>query len=218
LKGRGKAMRCKQVELLLAEYYENSLDPDDKKRMELHLAECETCRLRLKEIEETFRLLTKDSVPPPEENFWTNFLPQVRSRIEAEDKPRFTPFPKPRLAFALMSVLVAVTLSFFLFNVDKKNLAEFQAEPVMETIFTESELSSYSDQLAEILSSQGDESLPIEVFLSNEEREDLELTEKLLDEDYLSQRNLNSMLDELNLRELKQLEEDIKDLQIGDIL
>ena len=81
-----------------------------------------------------------------------------------------------------------------------------------------SKLGTYADQLAEILSSQEDQSLPLETFLSSGGRGDMELTEKILDEDYLSQRNLNSILNELNLEELKRLEESIKTLQIGDIL
>jgi len=218
LKGRGKGMKCKEIELLLAEYYENSLDPDERKRVEQHLTECESCRLKQKEIEQTYQLLEKESVSQPEESFWTNFLPQVRSRIEAEEKPRLTLFPKPRLAFALISAVVVVALSFFLFTPDKKNLEKLRTESMVETTLPESDLSSYADQLAEILSSQEDQSLPLETFLSSGGRGDMELTEKILDEDYLSQRNLNSILNELSLEELKRLEESIKTLQIGDIL
>ncbi|KPL01275.1 MAG: hypothetical protein AMJ91_00510 [candidate division Zixibacteria bacterium SM23_73_3] len=211
-------MKCKEIELLLAEYYENSLDPDERKRVEQHLTECESCRLKQKEIEQTYQLLEKESVSQPEESFWTNFLPQVRSRIEAEEKPRLTLFPKPRLAFALISAVVVVALSFFLFTPDKKNLEKLRTESMVETTLPESDLSSYADQLAEILSSQEDQSLPLETFLSSGGRGDMELTEKILDEDYLSQRNLNSILNELSLEELKRLEESIKTLQIGDIL
>lgn len=218
MKGRGKGMKCKEIELLLAEYYENSLDPDERKRVEQHLTECESCRLKQKEIEQTYQLLEKESVSQPEESFWTNFLPQVRSRIEAEEKPRLTLFPKPRLAFALISAVVVVALSFFLFTPDKKNLEKLRTESMVETTLPESDLSSYADQLAEILSSQEDQSLPLETFLSSGGRGDMELTEKILDEDYLSQRNLNSILNELSLEELKRLEESIKTLQIGDIL
>ncbi len=211
-------MRCKETDFLLIEYYEGSLHPDKKERVKEHLAGCESCRLKLKEIEQTFQLLAKESIPPPEENFWANFLPQVRSRIEAQKKPELSFFPKPRLVFGLTSVLLVVALSFFLFSADKKRMVKLQTEPPLETILSESDLSSYTEQLAEILSAQSEESPPLQISLFRSETKNLKLAEKILEEDYLSHKNLNAILNELSIEELKQLEENIKNFQVGDIL
>lgn len=218
MRGREKDMRCKEIRNLLVLCYGNSLDPDEREKVKKHLAECDSCRLKLKEIEDTIGLLAKESLPQPEESFWTEFLLQVRSRIEAERKPGFILFPKPRLVFGLMSALVMVALSFFLLNMDQKKLMELRTDTSMESILLESDLTSYTDQLAEILSSPDGESLSIDMFLSSEREEELELTESILEEDYLSQKNLNTILSELSIQELKQIEESIKTLRVGDIL
>jgi hypothetical protein len=211
-------MRCKEIKNLLVPYYDNSLDPDEREKVKKHLVGCGSCRLKLKEIEDTLGLLTKESVPQPEESFWINFLPQVRARIETEIKPIFTLFPKPKLVFRLMSVMVLVALSFFLFNLDQRKSVEPWPDTFMESIISESDLTSSTDQLAEILSSPSVDSLAIDVFLSSEGEEELELTESILEEDYLSRNNLNTILSELSIQELKQIEESIKTLQVGDIL
>ncbi|NIN00145.1 MAG: hypothetical protein GTO24_19340 [candidate division Zixibacteria bacterium] len=211
-------MRCKEIESLLPGYHESSLDPKDGEKVQRHLAECADCRLRLQEIRNTLQLLSKDGIPEPEESFWTNFLPRVRSGIESQEKPGFTIFPKPRLVFGLLSAVVVVALSFFLFSADKKKMVEVPTNLSSESILPEYELSAYTDQLAEILSSQDGESLAIEVFLSSSGEEELESTERILEEDYLSQRSLSSILRELSDEELRQIEKSIKALQVRDLL
>ncbi len=209
-------MRCKEIQLLLAEYHDNSLDPGKREKVAQHLTECENCRLSLEKIDQLHRLLAEESLPQPEESFWTNFLPEVRSRIEAKSKPGFSLFPKPKLAFGLMSVLVVMVLSIFLLTGNEKNLVEFRTESMEESILPESDLFPYADQLAEVLSEE--EELSIDAFLSNGEGEELELTERILEEDYLSEESVSSILSDLSVEELKQVEESIKTLKTGDIL
>jgi hypothetical protein len=209
-------MRCKEIQPLLVEYHDDSLDPEKREKVERHLAECENCRLSLKRIDELHRLLAEDSVPQPEESFWINFLPEVRSRIEAESKPKFSLFPRPRLAFSLMSVLVVMVLSLFLLTGNERNVVELRTESIEESILPESDLYPYTDQLAEVLSEEKE--LSIDAFLSNGEGEELELTERILEEDYLSEESTSSILSDLSVEELKQVEESIKTLKTGDIL
>jgi hypothetical protein len=211
-------MECKEFENLLIRYLEDSLDPEEKEKVERHLGECEACRTSLQEMEGTLHLLAEEQLPQPEEDFWIDFLPQVRSKIEAEEKPSFTLFPKPRLVSGLVSVVVIVLLSFFLFGDSPKRVGEFQTELSAESILSEAEYSSSAEQLAEVLSSEEDESLELEIFLSSTEEEELDLTESMLENDYLSGRSLNSILGELSMPELKQIEESVKALQISDIL
>lgn len=211
-------MRCKEIESLLPGYHESSLDPKDGEKVQEHLAKCASCRLKLDEIRNTLELLSKDGIPEPEESFWTNFLPRVRSGIESEQKPGLTISPRPRLVFGLVSAVVVVALSLFLFTADKKKMVEAPTNFSSESILSEYEASAYTDQLAEILSSQDDESLAIEVFLSSSGEEELESTERILEEDYLSQRSLSSILRELSDEELRQIEKSIKALQVRDLL
>jgi anti-sigma factor RsiW len=211
-------MKCKDFEELLVQYLEDSLDPKERKKVEQHLGECEACRINLQEMESTLHLLAEEQLPQPEEDFWINFLPQVRSKIDAEEKPSFTLFPKPRLVSGVVSVMVIVLLGLFLFNVSQKRVGDPLTESSTESILSEVEYSSSAEQLAEVLSSEEDESLEVEVFLSSSEEEELALTESILEDDYLSGQSLNSILGELSVQELKQIEKSVKALQVSDIL
>jgi hypothetical protein len=211
-------MKCKDFEELLVQYLEDSLDPKERKKVEQHLGECEACRINLQEMESTLHLLAEEQLPQPEEDFWINFLPQVRSKIDAEEKPSFTLFPKPRLVSGLVSVMVIVLLGLFLFNVSQKRVGDPLTESSTESILSEAEYSSTTEQLAEVLSSEEDESLELEIFLSNTEEDELDLTESMLEYDYLSNKSLNSILGEMSMQELKQIEKSVKALQVSDIL
>jgi len=216
MRGREKAMRCKDVSPLLIEYQENSLGPEERGVVEKHLRECDRCRKELGEIEELYQLLAKESVPSPEENFWTNFLPEVRARIERKKKRRGLLIPKPRLAFGILTIVAVAIVSIFIFTSDESNLVESQGEEMGEIVLSPPELSSTTDELAEVLFAEGEASLA--VLLSNGEGQQLDLVEGILEEDYLSELSLNSILSELDLEELKKVEEKMKALQIGDIL
>jgi len=211
-------MTCKKIYSLLIEYHENSLDSNERKRVEQHLSECENCKARLKEIEQTYPLLAKETIPQPEESFWINFLPEVRSRIESKEKRKITFVPKIRLAFGLLSILLVGIISFFLFSIDRENIARNQSESGVGNVLFASDPFSYTEQLIEFLSSEGDSAFPVEMFLSKDERQNLDLTERSLEEDYLSREDLSSILSELNSEELEKLKENINNLQSSDIL
>lgn len=209
-------MRCKDVSPLLIEYQENSLGPEERGAVEKHLRECDRCRKKLGEIEELYQLLAKESVPSPEENFWTNFIPEVRARIESKKKTRGLFFPRPRLVLSVLTVLTLAIVSIFMFTLDKRNLVDRQSEQMAEIAISSPGFSSTIEELAEILSAEAEVSL--DVLLSNGEGEELDFIEGILEESYLSQLSLNSMLGDLDLEELKKVEEKMKALQIGDIL
>jgi hypothetical protein len=211
-------MRCKEIENLLSGYLEGSLDPTDRERVRQHLAECADCRLRVQDIENTLQLLSRDPVPEAGESFWTNFLPQVRSRIDSDERPGLAVFPRPRFVLGFLSAVVVVALSLFLFNADHKKMVQPSTDLSSEGILSEYEASPYMNGLADILSSQDDESLAIEVFLSGKGDEDLQSTERILEEDYLGQRSLSSILRELSDEELRQIEKSVRALQVSDLL
>jgi len=114
-------MECKETHFLLNDYLEGSLSSDDKTRVEQHLSGCESCRRDLKEIKLISDMLTQDRVPEMEEQFWINFLPQVRSRIEKQRKPTRTLVPRTRLVLGFLSILLVAIISFQLFSTDQRN-------------------------------------------------------------------------------------------------
>ena len=209
-------MRCKEVSTLLIEYAESSLGLQERGGVEEHLRECDRCRKELEEIERLYGLLAEESVPAPEESFWTNFLPEVRVRIEEKKRPRGLFLPKPRLVLGVLTVLTVALVSVLMFTPSERHLAERQWELTEETDIIPPELSSTSDQLAEMLLAEGETSL--NELLSNGEGRQLDLIEGILEEDYLSQQSLNSVLSELDTEELKEIEESIRQLQVGDML
>ncbi len=210
--------RCRDIEILLIEYHEDSLDPSQRKKVEEHLAVCESCRIKLEELQQAYGLLAEDSVPPAEESFWIDFLPQVRSRIEAKRRPGWILWPRARWAVGVVSVLALVIAgSLFLVREDV-TLVEQEAGESVETGIALTDPYTYADQLAEELSSDSGGTFPVEALLANGGADDLGLAEDVLEEDYLSQRDFGSVLSELSLEELKELEQSIKTLNIEDIL
>ncbi|MGB2768328.1 MAG: zf-HC2 domain-containing protein [Candidatus Zixiibacteriota bacterium] len=209
-------MRCKEVSQVLIDYHESSLGSEERGAVEKHLRECDRCRKELGEIEELYQLLAKESVPSPQESFWTNFIPEVRARIESKKKTRGLFFPRPRLVLGVLTVLTVAIVSVFMFTLDKRNLVERPSEQMAEIAISSPEFSSTTEELAEILSAEAEVSL--DVLLSNGEGEELDFIEGILEESYLSELSLNSMLGDLDLEELKKVEEKIKALQVRDIL
>jgi anti-sigma factor RsiW len=59
-------LTCRQVVEIISDYLEDALPPDDRRRVEEHLAVCEGCTNYLEEMRETIRLtgmLTEEQVP-----------------------------------------------------------------------------------------------------------------------------------------------------------
>ncbi|MFH1335577.1 MAG: zf-HC2 domain-containing protein [Candidatus Zixiibacteriota bacterium] len=211
-------MKCKKIHILLSDYLEDSLDLSERNRVEQHLEECDSCRLKLKEMRQLYGVLAQDKVPQMEEDFWINFLPQVRSRIEKRKRPKGSLVPKTRLALGFLSLLLVVLIGYNLFHTDLGNLAKVDLNQNMEITVTDPTFSSAADQLADALSAESTQSTATGVILSEEEKEKLDLTVSLLTENYLSQKEIGSILDELNSDELKQLEENINKLNLATIL
>jgi len=211
-------MKCNKIHILLSDYLEDSLDPGERKWVEQHLGECDCCRLKLKEMKQLYGVLAQDEAPQREEDFWTNFLPQVKSRIGEKKRLKGSLVPKTRLALGFLSLLLVVIIGYNLFHTDLRNLTGMESNQNVEMTVTEPVLSSAADQLADALSAESTQSKVTGVILSEEEKEDLDSTVTLLTENYLSQKEISFILDELNSDELKQLEESINKLKLATIL
>jgi anti-sigma factor RsiW len=58
---------CREVVELLGDYLEGAMAPDDRARLEAHLAECDGCTAYLEQLRATIRLsgrLSEETVPP----------------------------------------------------------------------------------------------------------------------------------------------------------
>jgi len=62
-----EAMACMELVEVVTEYFEGTLPPRARERLEAHLAECPGCRDYLEQMRETLRLLghlTEELIPP----------------------------------------------------------------------------------------------------------------------------------------------------------
>lgn len=60
-------LTCQELVELVTEYLEGALSAEDRERFEEHIAVCPPCRMHLKEMRETIRLLgdlTEESIRP----------------------------------------------------------------------------------------------------------------------------------------------------------
>lgn len=211
-------MMCREIHELLIEYHENSLDPEQKAKVEGHLDSCENCRLRLQEVRQVYGMLAEDSVPPAEENFWIDFLPQVRSRIEAKRRPAWNLWPRARWAVGVVSVLALVIVGSLLLTGKDVSLVQEETEQPEETALALYGPYSYADQLVDVISSDSTKSYPTKLLLAEGGVEDLGLAEEVLQENYVREADVDLILSELSLEELRLLEENVKSIQVKDIL
>jgi anti-sigma factor RsiW len=61
-----RQLTCRQVVEIISDYLDDALPPDDRRRVEEHLAVCEGCTNYLQQMRETIRLtgmLTEEQVP-----------------------------------------------------------------------------------------------------------------------------------------------------------
>jgi hypothetical protein len=60
-------LTCRELVELVTDYFEQALSPAERLRFEEHIAICSPCRLHLRQMRETIRLLgelTEQNIPP----------------------------------------------------------------------------------------------------------------------------------------------------------
>jgi anti-sigma factor RsiW len=66
-----QALTCREVIELLSNYIDGALSPDDRRRVDEHLALCDGCATYLEQMRETIRItgmVTEEQVPEPDKN------------------------------------------------------------------------------------------------------------------------------------------------------
>ena len=99
-------MSCKRMEERILAYMDGRAKVSERREMEVHLAECPACRLRVNEFHAVTGLL--DELPQIEPS--AAFDARVRARVAAEPvKQSWWAWfaPSPRVAFAASLLLVA---------------------------------------------------------------------------------------------------------------
>lgn len=132
-------MDCREAQPLLSQMSDGALTPESLERIQAHLAECERCRLLLREIERTKALianLPQESVSPQFMDNLRRAMRVLRHVQQAERGllhrawcwivgPVWSPAPLRRLAAAAVFVLILLAGAWFL-------LPRAQRSPALE--------------------------------------------------------------------------------------
>lgn len=118
-------MFCFRTKRRLYDLVEGNLTPDQAKSLKAHLIKCPGCGRQYRQMSQVINLASKQAVPQPSGQFWTNFDRELEEKLTGEKiKPldvKLRPDRLPRLnlkpAFALASVFALIlAFSFYLFG------------------------------------------------------------------------------------------------------
>ncbi len=206
-------MSCSKIRSLLVDYNENSLSPEEKKLVQDHLRVCVSCREELKEIQALFEVLQREKTEKVEENFWTNFVPEIRRRIKSPARPRLTENLLPRLAPLLGFAVAILVVGIFLFSKDYGTRVPSVSTYEQTQTYSLYEYESPVDQLADILTLTEDtEEIKDLITLGN--GESFKALDEMVDDQYWEKVELEDLLKDLSSEELKLLENKIEEIKI----
>lgn len=77
-------MKCKHAQKMLADYIDEVLNAEDDRRVQEHIAGCDTCRRELETLRAILGHISGAEVEYPPAHVWENFLPDLHRRIESE--------------------------------------------------------------------------------------------------------------------------------------
>lgn len=110
-------MDCSQVEVLLPEYVDDTLDPSARRQIDKHLSTCKVCSAELQEMQSYLRAMSSlDEIKAP-----ADFLAKVHNRIEQPSvwKKLFEKIFMPlriKVPLELAGVLIATLLVVFTYQ------------------------------------------------------------------------------------------------------
>lgn len=144
---------CRDIEILLAGFALNSLNPEETQRVEKHLEGCPSCRVELENyllVEEELRQAVPAVQPPA----------RIRSRLEAYTQPvpqtkpkrRSRIFPDWTTAAALAAVLMLIVVNVFLIRSNQQILNRQNALLEQNRAYqTAAALLTYPDTRVEVI-------------------------------------------------------------------
>ncbi len=81
-------MKCEEVEVLMIDYLDNKLEPEQIRQIEKHLETCERCIDELKETQSLLQMISGEEMEKPDESLRINFYHMMHGEIKrnAENK------------------------------------------------------------------------------------------------------------------------------------
>jgi hypothetical protein len=200
-------MRCKEIRHKLIDYYENSLLPEERRLVQEHLDVCLNCQRELEKLSATFELLKKESSFKPEEHYWTNFVPGVRSKIEKGRETTVVIIPKWKIAGGIITFFLILILGVFLLKQDRKVMFRSGEETYTYLSPTESE------NIVELLYAEEDYESSLDYLFTDKEKRKLAMLEEALEKGYWDKGGKEKALEELKLEELENLKVNLEKIK-----
>ncbi len=88
-------MKCEEVEKLMIDYLDNTLEQGLRQKIEKHLEICERCLDELKDSQKVLNLISKDEMVKPEDSLRINFYHMLHSQIKKSEESKTSSFRKP---------------------------------------------------------------------------------------------------------------------------
>jgi len=197
-------MKCKHIKIKLVDYFENSLSPEEKSLVQGHLDICPDCQRELQKIRSTFALLKNESQYEPEEAYWTNFVPGVRSKIEKDRRTTLVPIPRFKIAGGVIGLTLVIMLGIFLFRADQKVMFKSGEEPYSYLLPVESE------KIDQLFYAETSSESQISRLFSETDKDKLALAETELEKTNWDKGGKEEALTGLDLKQLENLKKDLE--------
>ncbi len=116
-------MHTEHIKHFLPDYVTGSLEPDLQQGIEAHLKTCPACISEMKSLQEILKKVSQDTPQAPSAMYFNSLLPQIRQRLDAQQKRSFWTHPVfVRIVVPLaVAVLAIVMLSRLPFPAEQQN-------------------------------------------------------------------------------------------------
>lgn len=88
-------MKCEEVEKLMIDYLDKSLEENIRLEIEKHIETCENCLEDLRDNQQVLKLLSKDEMVKPEDSLRINFYHMLHSQIKKTEENKTSSFQIP---------------------------------------------------------------------------------------------------------------------------
>jgi hypothetical protein len=79
-------MKCEEVESVIIDYLDNSLDEEFRSEIEKHLGTCERCLDELKNSQHILKTISREKMAKPDDSMRINFYHMLHSEIKKSEK------------------------------------------------------------------------------------------------------------------------------------
>ena len=85
-------MKCEDIEAVMIDYLDNTIDDGFRREIENHLETCERCLDELRECQQVMQLISKDEMVNPDDSLRINFYHMLHSEIKKSESWNISTF------------------------------------------------------------------------------------------------------------------------------